>query len=77
MRPIRSSDIGNYLYCRRSWWYRKNGTPSENQAELLAGTDLHQRHGRQVLASVLTRTVGLTLLLAAILTLVAYCAAQL
>lgn len=77
MRPIRSSDIGNYLYCRRSWWYRKNGIPSENQAELAAGTDLHKRHGRQVVASALTRTVGLTLLLAAILLLVAYCAAQL
>ena len=70
------SDIGNYLYCRRSWWYRKNGTPSENQAELFAGTELHKKHGRQVLASLLTRTVGLILFLAAILLLVAYCTAQ-
>jgi CRISPR/Cas system-associated exonuclease Cas4 (RecB family) len=77
MRPIRSSEIGNYLYCRRAWWYRKTGIPSENQAELTAGTDLHQRHGRQVLASLLTRTVGLILLLAAILMLVAYLAFQL
>ena len=77
MRPIRSSEIGTYLYCRRSWWYRKNGVESENQAELAAGTDLYKRHGRQVVASALTRTVGLLLLLAAILTLVAYCAAQL
>lgn len=76
MRPIRSSEIGNYLYCRRAWWYRKSGTPSENQAELAAGTDLHKRHGRQVLASALTRTVGLILLLAAILLLVAYCSLQ-
>ncbi|MBI3151044.1 MAG: hypothetical protein HYZ21_02835 [Chloroflexi bacterium] len=76
MRPIRSSEIGNYLYCRRAWWYRKIGTPSENQAELAAGTDLHKRHGRQVLASALTRTVGLILLLAAILLLVAYCSLQ-
>jgi CRISPR/Cas system-associated exonuclease Cas4 (RecB family) len=76
MRIIRSSDIGNYLYCRRSWWYRKNGTPSENQAELSAGTALHKKHGRQVLASLLTRTVGLILFLAAVLLLVAYCTAQ-
>ncbi len=72
MRPIRSSEIGSYLYCRRAWWYRKTGTPSENQAELAAGTDLHKRHGRQVLAAGLTRTLGLILLLAAILLLVAY-----
>lgn len=77
MRPIRSSEIGTYLYCRRSWWYRKNGTLSENQAELAAGTNLHKRHGHQVVASALTRTVGLLLLLAAILLLVAYCAARL
>ena len=77
MRPIRSSEIGTYLYCRRSWWYRKTGVKSENQAELAAGTELHKRHGRQVVASALTRTFGLILLLAAILLLVAYCAAQL
>ena len=77
MRPIRSSEIGTYLYCRRSWWYRKNGVESENKTELAAGTELHKRHGRQVIAAALTRTLGLILLLAAILTLVAYCAAQL
>lgn len=76
MRPIRSSDIGNYLYCRRAWWYRKQGTPSENQAEMTAGTELHQRHGRQVLASSLTRNLALALLLAGILLLVAYCTSQ-
>jgi CRISPR/Cas system-associated exonuclease Cas4 (RecB family) len=76
MRPIRSSEIGSYLYCRRSWWYRKNGTPSENQSELAAGTELHKKHGRQVLASILTRTVGLILFVAAVLLLVAYCTAQ-
>ena len=76
MRPIRSSDIGNYLYCRRSWWYRKNGARSENQMELAAGTQLHKKHGRQVLASLLTRIVGMILFLAAVLLLVAYCTAQ-
>lgn len=76
MRAIRSSEIGNYLYCRRAWWYRKTGTPSENQAELASGTELHRRHGRQVLAASLTRTLGWILLLAAILTLVAYLAFQ-
>ncbi len=76
MHMIRSSEIGNYLYCRRAWWYRKQGTPSENQAELAAGTELHKQHGRRVLASGLARILGLILLLAAILLLVAYCTAQ-
>lgn len=76
MRTIRSSEIGSYLYCRRAWWYRKTGVPSENQIELAAGTDLHRRHGRQVLVSLLTRTAGWILFLAAVLMLVAYLAYQ-
>ena len=74
MRPIRSSEIGSYLYCRRAWWYRKTGTPSENQAELAAGTELHRRQGRQVLAAPLTRTLSLLLFLIAMLLLAAYLA---
>jgi len=76
MRPIRSSEIGSYLYCRRAWWYRKTGIPSENQTELAAGTDLHRQHGRKVLAASLTRSLGLILLLLATLLLVAYLAFQ-
>ena len=76
MRPIRSSEIGNYLYCRRAWWYRKTGVPPENLTELAAGTELHHKHGRKVLAASLTRSVGLILLLIATLLLVAYLAFQ-
>lgn len=73
---IRSSDIGNYLYCRRAWWYKKQGLVSENQAELVSGTELHRKHGRQVLASGLSRTIGLILLMIALVMLVAYCTTQ-
>ena len=77
MTAIRSSDIGAYLYCRRAWWYRKQGVESANQAELAAGTELHARHGRQVMASSLTRAAGLILLMLALAMLVAYCTARL
>jgi CRISPR/Cas system-associated exonuclease Cas4 (RecB family) len=73
---IRSSDIGTYLYCRRAWWYRRQGVEPANQAELAAGTELHRRHGRQVLASSITRIIGLVLLMVALVMLVAYCTAQ-
>jgi CRISPR/Cas system-associated exonuclease Cas4 (RecB family) len=76
MHIIRSSDIGTYLYCRRSWWYKKQGIESVNQTELAAGTELHAKHGRQVLASSITRTVGLILLMIALVMLVAYCTAK-
>jgi CRISPR/Cas system-associated exonuclease Cas4 (RecB family) len=77
MPVIRSSDIGNYLYCRRAWWYQKQGFESENRTELAAGTEIHRRHGRGVLASSLMRSLGLVLLLVALIMLVAYCTAQL
>jgi CRISPR/Cas system-associated exonuclease Cas4 (RecB family) len=76
MAVIRSSDIGNYLYCRRAWWYRKQGFESENQAELAAGTQIHRQHGRTVLASNLNRLLGMILLFVALILLVAYCTAQ-
>jgi CRISPR/Cas system-associated exonuclease Cas4 (RecB family) len=76
MPVIRSSDIGNYLYCRRAWWYRKQGFQSENQAELAAGTEIHRQHGRNVLASTLNRSVGMVLLFVALILLVAYCTAH-
>lgn len=69
---IRASEIGSYLYCRRAWWYRKQGVESENQAELASGTELHRRHGRKVVAAGLFQTFGLLLLLGALTLLVAY-----
>ena len=77
MPVIRSSDIGNYLYCRRAWWYKKQGFESANQTELAFGTEIHRQHGRKVLASSLTRSLGLALLFFALILLVAYCTAQL
>jgi CRISPR/Cas system-associated exonuclease Cas4 (RecB family) len=72
MRTIRASEIGTYLYCRRAWWYRKQGVESANQSELAAGTALHRQHGRTVLAAGLTRTVGLLLILLALIVLTVY-----
>jgi len=76
MPVIRASAIGNYLYCRRAWWYRKKGVQPENLAELAAGTDLHRQHGRQILAAGITRWIGMILFIAALVLLVAYWTAR-
>ncbi len=76
MPIIRSSDIGNYLYCRRAWWYRKEGFESENQAEMATGTEIHRQHGRKVVVSGLTRSLGLILLFVALILLITYCTAR-
>ena len=73
MKTIRASELGTYLYCARAWWYDRQGIESTNQAELLAGTELHRQHGRSVVASSLLRTAASVLLLVAIMVLAAYC----
>jgi hypothetical protein len=71
MRTIRASEIGTYLYCHRAWWYQGQGLASENQAELLSGSEFHKRHGRKVVAAGLLRFSALLLLLAALALLAA------
>lgn len=71
MRTIRASEIGAYLYCRRAWWYRKEGIQPHNQAELAGGAEFHRQHGRQVFAAGLLRTAGWLLLLLALALLAA------
>jgi hypothetical protein len=73
MKTVRASELGTYLYCARAWWYDHQGIESTNQAELLAGTELHRQHGRSVVASSLLRTAASVLLLVAIIVLAAYC----
>ena len=54
------------MYCQRAWWYRLQGKEPDNQAELAAGNELHQRHGRRVLASGLLSVLAWLVLLAAL-----------
>ena len=76
MKIIRSSEIGSYLYCHRAWWYAKKGEKSENQDEMTTGIEIHERHGRQVVAAGLTRTLAIIILLVALAMLVSYCTVQ-
>ncbi len=69
---IRASEIGSYLFCRRAWWYRKQGLESENQTEMATGTELHRKHGRQVIAAGFLQTAGYAVLLVAVLLLVIF-----
>ena len=75
MRTLRASEIGSYLYCRRSWWYRLRGYESANQAKMAAGTEIHREHGRKVFFSDVFRIAGLILALVALGLLVSQCTA--
>lgn len=69
-RMIRASEIGSHLYCRRAWWYRRQGVESQNQAELAGGTEIHVQHGSRVMMTGLLQFLGYAALLAAIAVLV-------
>lgn len=72
MPPLRASEIGTYLYCKRAWWYQRQGLPSENQGALEGGSQYHQEHARRVFVARVLRFSGwVLLLLSAILLAVA------
>jgi hypothetical protein len=70
MRIIRASEIGAFVYCQRAWWYQLHGEPSENQAELASGREIHEQHGRNTLVAGCLRLVGYALLLLALIVFV-------
>ncbi len=74
--PIRASEIGTYLYCRRAWWYRRHGYASENQQEMEAGQAFHRQHARLVWQANLFRLTALFLTLLAMVLFVSYCTAH-
>jgi CRISPR/Cas system-associated exonuclease Cas4 (RecB family) len=49
---IRASEIGEYVYCARSWWLRRVAQLEPTGRERREyGTTLHRRHGRAVFGS--------------------------
>ncbi|MDX1436627.1 MAG: hypothetical protein R3335_07450 [Anaerolineales bacterium] len=72
MKTIRASEISSYLYCKRAWWYRREGYESDNEAELAGGQALHTVHSRKVLASGFQRLLAIIFFLASIVALTAY-----
>ena len=70
MRPIRASEIGSFLFCKRAWWYQIQGLESQNQKELASGASLHAEHGRKVLAAGLLRLGGWVIIALGLITLV-------
>jgi hypothetical protein len=66
MRTIRASELGAYRFCKRSWWYRKQGLEPSNTVDLDRGTEFHRQHGRAVVAARLYRLAGYALLLVAL-----------
>ena len=74
MRVLRASELGEYSYCARAWWYRHvlkiAPLTTEGASKLEAGIQAHTRHGRAVALSTTLRTLGIALALLGLLALV-------
>ncbi|NIS79574.1 MAG: hypothetical protein GTO14_05060 [Anaerolineales bacterium] len=70
-KTIRASELPQFLFCKRAWWYAQEGFPSDD-GEQMAGTHWHDRHGRVVLEAGCLRILGYAFLIAAFVTGAAY-----
>jgi hypothetical protein len=73
---ISASEIGEYAYCSRAWWYRhvvKLAPPQASGVEgrFSRGKTAHHHHGRRVVRATLLRSLGLALALAGSLIIIA------
>ena len=69
---IRASELGEYVYCARAWWLRREqGVESHNVAALQSGRAAHDQHGRAVASVHTQRRLALVLTVLAIVTAVA------
>jgi CRISPR/Cas system-associated exonuclease Cas4 (RecB family) len=72
VRVVRASEIGEYNYCSRAWWYKhvaKLAPGGEVSARLEAGSEAHRQHGRAVVLSARLRIMGAALLIIGLLVL--------
>jgi CRISPR/Cas system-associated exonuclease Cas4 (RecB family) len=68
---IRASEIGEYVYCARSWWLRRvAGLEPAGRERREHGTALHRRHGQAVVASGALIWVGVALLLVGLVVMI-------
>ncbi len=70
---IKASEIGEYAYCSRAWWYRhvvKVHVPhNEKYGRLGAGTQAHRKHGGWVTSSARLRVLAIGLALCGLVAL--------
>ena len=46
-KPIRASEVGEYVFCARAWWLRREGVePARGADARAAGAAWHTAHGR-------------------------------
>lgn len=71
-RTVRASELGEFVFCQRAWWYAQNGVPSDAQASQDRGTAWHAGRSRRAMAAVQLARLGRVLIAAGVVLLAAY-----
>lgn len=71
-KPIRASEIGEYIFCARAWHLRVSGLePTRGHGARRTGREWHLEHGRSVRRALRLRALStVSMLLAFLITLV-------
>jgi hypothetical protein len=71
-KTLRASEIAQFTFCHRAWWYARQGHPSDNLEWQHGGDRWHRGHGQAVLVAGFLRMLGYGFLLAAVASAAAY-----
>jgi CRISPR/Cas system-associated exonuclease Cas4 (RecB family) len=75
---LRASEVGEYVYCARAWWLRREGAEQTRGREArAAGTAWHAEHGRGVTAAARLRKLSTAAFLFALICAIALVALRL
>jgi len=64
-RTLSASEVSEFAFCRRAWWYARQGEVSRYPRRLQTGEEWHRAQARGVLAAGCLRMAGYALLVAA------------
>jgi CRISPR/Cas system-associated exonuclease Cas4 (RecB family) len=65
-KTLSASEIAEFLFCQRAWWYGRQGEPSAYEDRRQAGVDWHRRQTGQALQAGCLRLAGYLFLTAAV-----------
>lgn len=63
---VTASELGEWAYCRRAWWYARRGTARDAAPQVAAGTAEHTAIAREVAQIERQRTGGVRLMVVAL-----------
>lgn len=70
---IQAHEVGEYVFCARAWWHRRQGHPSTREEDRQAGRRFHMRFeqrrrwgGYLIAVSVILAIAGIVLLFGAL-----------